>query len=242
MYEEKYKKYKLKYLNLKKKLKKNNLYGGNNPYDYNLLILNLNRLKNELYPDFGNDWILTGSAAVLLLAAKYNIIDNYPNLQMPGDFDVLIPKSKPIEKDTIGNLTRKQNTIEKSMTFTGHYFSVDINFLSSAPKYVDSIFGIKLLDPKSLLSYYNDDDELSTREDKRESDLVKIDILKKISELIEKEKLNNKKDIEEPDEKLIENRFGIKKINFDFFDENTDNNENKETKYDINNPVKKLFF
>ncbi len=236
MYEEKYKKYKLKYLNLKKKLKKNNLYGGNNPYDYNLLILNLNRLKNELYPDFGNDWILTGSAAVLLLAAKYNIIDNYPNLQMPGDFDVLIPKSKPIEKDTVGNLTRKQNTIEKSMTFTGHYFSVDINFLSSAPKYVDSIFGIKLLDPKSLLSYYNDDDELSTREDKRESDLVKIDILKKISELIEKEKLNNKKDIEEPDEKLIENRFGIKKINFDFFD------ENKETKYDINNPVKKLFF
>ncbi len=242
MYEEKYKKYKLKYLNLKKKLKKNNLYGGNNPYDYNLLILNLNRLKNELYPDFGNDWILTGSAAVLLLAAKYNIIDNYPNLQMPGDFDVLIPKSKPIEKDTVGNLTRKQNTIEKSMTFTGHYFSVDINFLSSAPKYVDSIFGIKLLDPKSLLSYYNDDDELSTREDKRESDLVKIDILKKISELIEKEKLNNKKDIEEPDEKLIENRFGIKKINFDFFDENTDNDENKETKYDNNNPVKKLFF
>jgi hypothetical protein len=176
MNKEKYIKYKEKYLYLKKILK-----GGNKEI--------LMKIINEKTPDvtkimnnfFGNKWVYSGSLAILLLAQNYNLLDEVvATMSIPNDFDIVIQQTRPITQDSFAGLKRHQSTIEKSMTFSNDKLSVDLTFIDNNIKNITLNNGIRVVEPKELLSYYLEDLEL--RGDKIEADLNKIKVLNLIIE------------------------------------------------------------
>ncbi len=176
MNKEKYIKYKEKYLYLKNILK-----GGNKEL--------LMKIINEKTPDvtkimnnfFGNNWVYSGSLAILLLAQNYNLLDEVvATMPIPNDFDIVIQQTRPITQDSFAGLKRHQSTIEKSMTFSNDKLSVDLTFIDNNIKNITLNNGIRVVEPKELLSYYLEDLEL--RGDKIEADLNKIKVLNLIIE------------------------------------------------------------
>ncbi len=176
MNKEKYIKYKEKYLYLKKILK-----GGNKEQLLQIINEKTPQVKQIMNNFFSNNWVFSGSLAVLLLAENYDLLDEVAEfLPIPNDFDIIIQQTKPISQNTFAGLRRHQTTIEKSMTFSNDNLSVDLTFIDNKIKNITLKNGLRVVEPKELLSYYLEDLEL--RGDKMESDLKKIRALNLIIE------------------------------------------------------------
>jgi len=126
---------------------------------------------------YGNNWLLTGSLAII----KYQKALGISSGLVANDVDILIvcqgrSNLWNIEATEIGNYKKVQETIEKSVTFKNGNNSFDVTCIGNLPKY-NIIDGIKVLSPIILLYYYNFDE--------RNQDKEKINILKKIIEIIE---------------------------------------------------------
>jgi hypothetical protein len=176
MNKEKYIKYKEKYLYLKKILK-----GGNKELLLKMVNEKTPQVTKIMNNFFSNNWVFSGSLAVLLLAENYNLLDQVADfLPLPSDFDIIIQQTKPISQDSFAGLRRHQSTIEKSMTFSNDILSVDLTFIDNKIKNITLKNGLRVVEPKELLAYYLEDLEL--RGDKMEADLKKIRALNLIIE------------------------------------------------------------
>jgi len=133
MEEEKYIKYKTKYLNLKKQI------GGS--------IREYKSLFNSVFED---SWIITGSEAVKLYLEffkKGSLLTFIPN-----DVDIIVIQPGMYIYKKIGEYDRKQSQPEKSMTFISGDKSFDISTQPTA--YYYELNGYRLLDPKFMLDNY----------------------------------------------------------------------------------------
>jgi hypothetical protein len=176
MYKEKYIKYKKKYLYLKNILK-----GGNKELLLQMINEKTPQVTKIMNNFFSNNWVFSGSLAVLLLAENYDLVDEVADfLPLPGDFDIIIQQTKPITQNSFAGLKRHQSTIEKSMTFSNDNLSVDLTFIDNKIKNITLKNGLSVVEPKELLAYYLEDLEL--RGDKMEADLKKIKALNLIIE------------------------------------------------------------
>ncbi len=126
---------------------------------------------------FGDQWILTGSEAVRLLAEQFGI----PHTLRPGDLDVVVVSPDLFYGRSIGPFQRVQTTPERSMQFvssTGQSFDV---ITTAKERYVEVPFGshtIRVIDPVRLLREYESD--LDVRGNKRNADIHKIAVLQQI--------------------------------------------------------------
>lgn len=126
---------------------------------------------------FGDQWILTGSEAVRLLADHFGIGHSL----RPGDLDVVVVSPDLFYGRTIGSFQRVQTTPERSMQFinpTGHSFDI---ITTPKERYVEVPYEghmIRVIDPIRLLREY--ESELDVRGNKRNADTHKIAILKKL--------------------------------------------------------------
>ncbi len=121
---------------------------------------------DNTFPD--NKWVVGGSFAIdiwcSILSIKLSDV-------MPNNIDILYAKMTPITRASIGNYTRKQSSPCSSATFENPGFTpINLTMSRNNIKYYE-VDGIKVLSPKSLLSWYEDDPQLYKD---------KIDCLKKI--------------------------------------------------------------
>jgi len=156
-FQEKYLKYKTKYLELKK------LTGGG--------VKEFTELFN-LY--FGNNWILTGSEAIKIYLEHFQ--RGKLLTFIPGDVDIIVVQPNVITNQRIGNFTRKQSQPEKSMTFENGLKSFDVTTENGSSYY--EINGYRLMDPSVMLMNYEDNIRNVT-------DNHKITALKEILKLVE---------------------------------------------------------
>lgn len=116
-----------------------------------------NIVKDLFYTDDGYNLHLTGSAALKLILQEAEFDDILLNLSEPNDTDFLyIGRSTQIcRKKKIGDFTNRKKP-HRSATFTN---SQDVSFDLTLVPVVRSICigGIKVIDPESLLKYYQDD-------------------------------------------------------------------------------------
>ena len=122
---------------------------------------------------------MTGSLAIIKYQEALNITSNL----VAKDIDVLKvcdgrSKLWKIEETEIGNYKKVQKTIEKSVTFSNGYNSFDVTCVGNLPTY-NIVDGIKVLSPKILLEYYNDD----VRSDEDEYKIIMLEqIIKTIKQ------------------------------------------------------------
>ena len=124
---------------------------------------------------YRNDWLLTGSLAII----KYQKALGISSGLVANDVDILKiceGHLKFINEKKIDRYIRVQQTHEKSVTFSNGKNSFDVTCISKLPTH-NIINGIRVLSPKILLDYYNDDN--------RPQDKEKINILKQIISIIE---------------------------------------------------------
>jgi hypothetical protein len=162
IYYDKYIKYKRKYLN------KKNQMGGD-----------IQEFKNLFNSYFLDNWILTGSEAIKLYLIHFKRLDLLTFT--PNDIDILYIE-KELTNRSIGNFTRVQSTIEKSMTFKYEDKSFDITIQPSSNYYI--IDGIKVIPPDDLYIIYNDNRLSSDSEEKKEVTKKKLDALTEIKKLM----------------------------------------------------------
>jgi hypothetical protein len=156
-FQEKYLKYKIKYLELK------NLTGGG--------VKEFTDLFNSY---FGNNWILTGSEAIKIYLEHFQ--RGKLLTFIPGDVDIIVVQTSVITNQRIGDFTRKQSQPEKSMTFQNGLKSFDVTTESTS--YYYEINGYRLMDPKVMLINYEDNRRNVT-------DDYKITALREILKLVE---------------------------------------------------------
>jgi hypothetical protein len=225
MNKEKYIKYKEKYLYLKKILK-----GGNKELLLKMVNEKTPQVTKIMNNFFSNNWVFSGSLAVLLLAENYNLLDQVADfLPLPSDFDIIIQQTKPISQDSFAGLRRHQSTIEKSMTFSNDILSVDLTFIDNKIKNITLKNGLRVVEPKELLAYYLEDLEL--RGDKMEADLKKIRALNLIIEKYVVELAAQVKPSQVKPPKKTKSIF-----------DNDENDENDENDDDEKFAAKRLFF
>jgi hypothetical protein len=110
---------------------------------------------------------LTGSLAII----KYQEALGISSDLVANDVDILKiceSRLKFINEKEIDRYIRVQQTHEKSVTFSNGKNSFDVTCISKLPTH-NIINGIRVLSPKILLDYYNDDN--------RPQDKEKINIL-----------------------------------------------------------------
>ena len=153
-------------------------------FNLSVLIVKMNEHKELFNNLFGeNNWVFTGSAAVIIYALKY-IPDMVNMLDEPADFDFLIKSKNLLTNKSIGNYNiRKHESIERSYTFINSTTNKSIDVISVLNFKKLEVNGFPLLDISLLLEEYID--VLSGMRDK---DIRKIEILNKISSLIERPK------------------------------------------------------
>jgi len=170
-YEQKYKKYKNKYLKLKNSL---NIQTGSGLETY------LNTLTF-----FGNDWILTGSEAIkqyLLFFDRKDLLTFEPN-----DVDIIYISNDMIYKKNIDGFEREQTSPNKSMTFKKGNLSFDVTTERGPINYYE-INGLKLMTPSDMLNNY--EENLHYRRSKVEEDKMKaLEIIKTKVVSLEKKRL-----------------------------------------------------
>jgi hypothetical protein len=128
---------------------------------------------------FGNTWLLTGSLAII----KYQKALGISSDLVANDVDILKiceghHKLWNIKKKIIGRYIRVQQTPEKSVTFKNGNNSFDVTCISELLTH-NIIDGIRVLSPKILLDDY--------KFNNRDQDIEKINMLKKIIEIIEQD-------------------------------------------------------
>jgi hypothetical protein len=127
---------------------------------------------------FDNQWILTGSEAVRLLAEHFGIAHTL----QPGDLDVVYVSPTPFRSRFVGNFARVQDEPMRSMTFEDAGRSFDLLVEQRSPqKYVFVPYmGVqyRVLHPARLLREYQSD--LDVRGNKQAADLQKIAILQQV--------------------------------------------------------------
>lgn len=199
MYKEKYKKYKLKYKLLQKKIERYGLMNGGDRFSESKHFnSNLNFIVKLLNENYGNDWAFTGSTAVILLAKDKDILDKFPELNYPNDYDVLIQNNSPITVNKLGNLEKipeQKDKIIKSVTFTGYAnndssdetnkVSLDITFLDRAVKIKMFTLSnsLRTVHPLAICNSYEDDLMMGTSKNPA-SDAIKKRVLDKVIENI----------------------------------------------------------
>jgi len=204
MYEEKYKKYKLKYLLLKKNMVKLNILAGGDKFSESKHFnSNLNYVVTILNNNYGGDWAFTGSTAVVLLARDQGVLDKFPELNCPNDYDVLIQNNTPISTnklDALEKIPGQRDKIIKSVTFQGYAFndssdatnnvSLDLTFLDRSVRikmYTLSGSSIRVVHPSAISSSYEDDLMMGTSKNP-ESDSIKKRVLDEVvKKIMEKE-------------------------------------------------------
>lgn len=188
-FQEKYLKYKIKYLELKKQqLSIKDLAGGG--------VKEFTELFNSY---FGTNWILTGSEAIKIYLEYFQ--RGKLLTFIPGDVDIIVVQTNVITSQRIGDFTRKQSQPEKSMTFENGLKSFDITTESASSYY--EINGYRLMDPRVMLLNYEDNRRNIT-------DDHKITALKEILHLVEhleKKRLPENKKRRGEEEGFISNLF-----------------------------------
>lgn len=203
MYQEKYKKYKLKYKLLKKRIAKLGLMNGGDRFSESKHFnSNLNYVVQLLNGQYGSDWAFTGSTAVVLLARDQDVLDKFPELNFPNDYDVLIQNNSPIASNTLGALEKipeQRGKIISSVTFQGYAnndrsdetnkVSLDVTYLDRAVriKMHTTSNKIRVVHPTAISSSYEDELMMGTSKNP-ESDTIKKRVLDEvIKKLKEKE-------------------------------------------------------
>jgi hypothetical protein len=196
MYKEKYKKYKLKYKLLQKNIAKYGIMNGGDRFSESKHFnSNLNFIVKLLNDNYGSDWAFTGSTAVILLAKDLDILEKFPELNFPNDYDVLIQNNSPIITNKLGNLEKipeQRDKIIKSVTFAGYAnndpsdetnkVSLDITFLDRTVKikmYNLSTNSLRTVDPFAICSSYEDDLMMGTSKNPA-SDAIKKRVLDEV--------------------------------------------------------------
>lgn len=182
-FQEKYLKYKIKYLELKKQL------GGG--------VKEFTELFNSY---FGSNWILTGSEAIKIYLEHFQ--RGKLLTFIPGDVDIIVVQPNVITSQKIGDFTRKQSQPEKSMTFENGLKSFDVTTESASSYY--EINGYRLMDPRVMLLNYEDNRRNIT-------DDHKITALREILHLVEhleKKRLPDNKRRRGEEGDFISNLFG----------------------------------
>ncbi len=156
MYKEKYLKYKTKYLRLKHLF---NQKGGeitNEQLD--IFFDNLSLVSSTVKSDYSQNWALTGSAAVLLLALEFDLLKLCSNFELPNDFDIDVI-DMPIKKNKLGEFIKDQKTIQKTVTFK--HISQNLKFdllFSNSTNYIElkngRCKGLRVKEPDELLENY----------------------------------------------------------------------------------------
>ncbi len=127
---------------------------------------------------FDNQWILTGSEAVRLMAEHFGI----PHTLQPGDLDVVYVSPMEFRGRYVGDFVRVQDAPGRSMTFAQGSRSFDLLVEQRTPQryLVIPYMGVpyRVLSPARLLREYRS--ELDVRENKRNADLQKIAILEQV--------------------------------------------------------------
>ncbi len=127
---------------------------------------------------FGNEWILTGSEAVRILAEHFGI----PHTLRPSDLDVVYVSPTEFRSRFVGDLERVQNAPGRSMTFAREGRSFDLLVEQRTPQrflvipYMGTM--VRILSPARILREYAS--ELDLRGNKRNADLQKIAILQEV--------------------------------------------------------------
>ncbi len=157
-FKDKYLKYKIKYLQLKKLI---NQKGGEITEDQIKIFLEkLSIVTKTVQSDYSQNWVLTGSAAVLLLAIELDLLQYCTNLELPNDFDIEV-LDLPIKKNKLGDFNKEQETIVNSATFKNSTENItfDLIFLHST-NYIElkneKIHGLRIKNPEQLLDDYKE--------------------------------------------------------------------------------------
>lgn len=186
-YKQKALKYKIKYLELKKKMNKQEIIGGKIPEWYDKFESELYEIYNSInnnYPDV----ILTGSGAIAYLLKQLEMEDELENFK-PGDLDLIYrSRTRVLNPTTIrttfGNYEIKSGQEnESSVTFISNDKNSS-NFIKSfdVSKVPDvksfSLNGIEIINLNRLKFDYVPD--FTTEEERKEKDLYKISLIEKI--------------------------------------------------------------
>jgi hypothetical protein len=155
-FKDKYLKYKIKYLHLKKLIKQK---GGEISEDQIKIFLEkLSLVTKTVQSDYSQNWVLTGSAAVLLLAIELDLLKYCSNLEIPNDFDIEV-LDLPIKKNKLGDFNKEQETIVNSATFkhSSEDITFDLIFLNST-NYIElkneQFYRFRIKNPEQLLEDY----------------------------------------------------------------------------------------
>ena len=159
----------------------------------NKFIKDINEIKILLNKQYLDNWALTGSAAIVFLLYKYNLL-NYYNL-IPSDIDILTSSNDLLILKNLGKFNKVQNTLEKSATFLRSNISIDnvINqidiTITPTIKYI-TIDDINIINPKLILKDYED----YIKDPHRDiiKDQTKINILKRFINNIKLDYTNEK--------------------------------------------------
>ncbi len=195
-FEQKYYKYKAKYLQFKNAFKQT---GGELPEWYAQFEIDLLALNQKLQSEFPMGYAFTGSAAVALMARGMNKLELLNILPKPNDFDIVA-----VSESITGNLfgyEKKQKTTEKSQTFEKIENNVKKSFDIITVKNTGRrlmVNGIPVYSPNSILTEYKTEE----REDKRIADEVKKAVLERLIKLLQLETYPNVKYEEEKKSKF----------------------------------------
>jgi len=159
----------------------------------NKFIKDINEIKILLNKQYLDNWALTGSAAIVFLLYKYNLLKYY-NL-IPSDIDILTSSNDLLILKNLGKFNKVQNTLEKSATFLRSNISIDnvINqidiTITPTIKYI-TIDDINIINPKLILKDYED----YIKDPHRDiiKDQTKINILKRFINNIKLDYTNEK--------------------------------------------------
>jgi hypothetical protein len=199
-FEEKYLKYKAKYL----KIKNINQKGGNLPDWYLEFEKDLLELNQKLSGYFDEGYAFTGSSAIAYLARSMNKLELLNMLPKPNDFDI-IAVSIPIRGSLFG-YNKLQSTEESSQTFEKtekilneegkeigtKIKSFDVTTQKSIPRRL-FINNIPFYSPELILDIYN----MESREEKTSEDEIKKAVLKELIKYLKIESFKNIKMEEE---------------------------------------------
>lgn len=130
-------------------------------------------LAEYLDAEFGEkNWVYTGSSATAFVAIKLGI--DISSMHEPNDIDILYV-GKNIHSRTFFGHVRRQDTVERSMTFdhpeTGK--SIDITRVHGIRNFL-IVDGIPINNPGHMLKQYEEEYGMS---EKKKADLIKIGIL-----------------------------------------------------------------